>query len=230
LYGEINFFDRPKWWWEKSLKTNYLSRNIRLLQQLAKGLVSERFKQLAKESKLSRFSSRVVDPVLLVDLNLQVEREAIQLAEISLLELVTSERLKAELRRSAARIQKTFDIVYRDEEDPDANLFSAENLIQARMKCLHSRVQLYNSFLTVAEDVESPLELAERAFIKADRFAKKLEPILQADRAYYEELVRTAPQIHRFLIKKQSDSEIEKQEALWGEFQMEAFKSQQALS
>lgn len=212
------------------MKTDFLSRNLKILLQLVRSMVAERYKQLAREEKLSRFSSRIIDPALLLDLNLQVEREGIHLAELSLLQLVTEERLRAELRRSAMRIQKTFDAIYRNEnDDEDFKLFSSENLVQARVRCLYARVQLYNSFLTVAEEVDSPLRLCQRAFVQSDRFVKKLQPVFEMDRLYAEELVRSFPEMQRFMVKKQSDSELDKQEGLWREFQTEVFKRPPAL-
>jgi len=208
------------------LKTELIQRNMRLLSQLLRGIVAERYKQLAREAKLSKVSNQTIDPVLFVDLNMQVEREAVQLTEVSLLELVTAERLRAEMRRSALRIQKSFQLIYGDE---DMEVLSSESLVQARMRCLQARVQFYNSFLTVSEVVDSPTSLASRAFVNQERFTNKLSPVLDADRIYHEELVRTVPQLHRFLFRKQSDFEMQKQEALWKEFQGEAFRSPQAL-
>ncbi|TVQ80719.1 MAG: hypothetical protein EA369_01835 [Bradymonadales bacterium] len=210
------------------MKAEVLKRNIRLLSQLLRSIVGERFKQLAREEKLSKFSNQVIDPVLHLDLSLQMEREAIHLAEISLLELVTSERLSSELRRSALRVQEAHQSILAPDEDDE--FLKSENLVRARMKALQCRVQFYKAFLTVEESsVNTPLTLALKAFISKERFSKKLDPVLSADRDYFEELARAAPQIQRFLVKKQADIETQKSENLWREFENEVFRQPQAL-
>lgn len=204
----------------------YIERNAQVLIQLLKNVVADRYKRMAKEEVLSRFLSKNLDPVLLIDLHMRMEREAVQLTEMSLLELVNSERMNSELRKSSIRIQQAYQEIYGEELVPD---FAAESLVDLRMRCFRSRLEFYNSFLTVNEAVATSLELAAKAFHRAERFQKKLSSVFDADRNYADELVRQTNSIHRFMMRKQLDYEILKSEEIWLEFKTEAFKEPQAL-
>lgn len=205
-----------------------LKHNIQLLGQLTRYIVGECFKRMARDEMLSKFMSLQVDPALFVDLHLQIEREAIHLTEISLLELVTPDRLRNEMVKSGKKIQTGFELVY-GEENPVIKDFQNQSLIQFRELGLRSRVEFYNPFLTVSRKGENFLDLAILAYNSSDRFLKKIEGVLEADRRYNEQLVRQTESLHRFLMKKQTDYQFQKMDEIWKEFLQEAFRSPAAL-
>lgn len=210
------------------MNEDVVKHNIQVLGQLARWIVGERYKQMARDEVLSKFMSLQVDPILLVDMSLQLEREAIHLAEISLLALVTPDKMQIEARKSAKRIQDGYVQIY-GEENPVVRDFSSPSLLQLRQACIRARVDFYNPFLSIEHKGASPKDLAYHAYLKSDRFQKKVAGFLEADRRYGEELVRQTEQLHRFMMKKQVDVELSRAEALWSEFQLETFKEPQAL-
>ncbi len=210
------------------MNEDVLKHNIQVLQQLARQMVGERFKRMARDEVLSKFMSLQIDPALFVDLQLQVEREAIHLTEISLLTLVTPDRLQREIQKAARQLQQGFQNVY-GEENQVMKDFLSQSLVQMRESCLRARVDFYNPFLSQTEKAANPLQFAVSAYNRAEKFSKKLEGIIEADRRYNEELIRQTETMHRFLMKKQSEIELLKSEELWAEFQEEAFKTPAAL-
>lgn len=211
-----------------SPRKDVLGRNLQLVNQLAKLVVADRFKRMARDEVLSRFIQSSVDPVLLVDLNLRVDRESIHLAEMSLLSLVTAERMSAEIKRTAVSIQRSYQEVY-GEDSKMVKDFASPELVHLRTDCLRARVEFYKCFLVVHDTVSTIFELAVKAFNKAERFQSKLEPVINADRRYNDELVRETETTQRFLMRKQTDYEILKAEELWLEFKTQSFKEPQAL-
>lgn len=209
-------------------QSSALRRNIQFVARIARHIVTERFKRMAKDEVLSKFIQSHVDPILLVDINLQIDREAIDLAEMSLLTLVTGDRMSNELKRSAARIQKAYQDVYGEESDVVRD-FSSPELTYLRIDCFRARIELYKVLLIVQDEVGSAYELAVKAFKKAERFQSRIEALLLADKRYNEELVRSTEATHRFLMKKQTEYEISKSEELWLEFKSDSFKETQAL-
>lgn len=208
------------------MKSSRIERNAQILLQLLRALVTERYKRMAREEVLSRFMSGRLDPVLLIDLQMRAERDAVELTEVSLLELVTSDRMNAETKRSAIRIQQAYQEIYGEEIVPN---FLSDHLVDLRIRSLRSRIDFYNSFLSVPDELSNSLELAAKGFEKAERFEKKLSAVLDADQRYAEELVRQTDSIHRFMMRKQLDHELAKAKASWEEFLREAFKKPQAL-
>jgi len=208
------------------VKRELIQRNIHLLSQLLKNIIADRYKRMAKDEMLSRFISSRIDPVLLVDLSLQIERDSIELTEMSLLELVTPDRMAAEVKRSADRIQRVFAEIYGEEILEN---FLSEPLMDLRMQTIRSRIDFYNPFLTVEHEVESFFDLAAKAYVRAERFQKKMGNVVESDRQYNDELVRETNQLHRFMMRKQLDYEILKSEEIWLEFKTEAFKTPHAL-
>lgn len=208
------------------MSSNFVEANAKILLQLLKSVVTERYKQMAKEEVLSRFVTHNLDPVLLIDLNMRMEREAVELTEVSLLELVSSERMLNELQKSSARVQAAYQEIYGENVVGD---FSDSNLIEARQRCFQKRIEFYNSFLTANQICSNPLELGAVAFNKAERFQKKLSSLLAVDRSYADELVRQTSATYRFLMRRQMDYEILKSEEIWLEYKKEAFKEPQAL-
>lgn len=200
---------------------NRIQKNAGLLAQLLKNLTAERFKSMAKEESLSRYLAAPVDPVLLMDLNLQVERDAIQLTEMSLLALVTSERMRAELKRTATRLQKSFQSIFGDESIVD---FASDSLIEKRIQCLRTRVDFYNPFLSCSSEGSNIFDLARQAFLESERFETKLKRLLESDQDYLQTLVKETAELQRFLAKKQTDIEFQWIQKNWREFQHEAFK------
>lgn len=203
-----------------------LKLHTQTLSRLLQSLVTDRYKRMAKDEVLSRFVSSTVDPVLLVDRNLQVEREAVQISEMSLLKLVSSEQMKKELQKLVSSIQRSFQEIYQEGVVED---FLASALFEARLKSLDARTSFYRYFLTVSERVQDPLKLAQKGFSRAEVFQKKLEPIFEADHHLHNEMVRQTQSMHRFLMRKQLDYELLKSKEVWLEFKTEAFKTPQAL-
>ncbi len=198
-----------------------IKKHYKLLSHLLRSLVAERFKRMAKDESLFKFISSRIEPAVLVDHELQSEKEALDLAEMSLLELVSAERLEAELFKSASKLQANFQKVF----GPDVSKsFSSEGLIEKRMIWLGSRVGFYRSMLSISDSVDSPLELGARAFRNLKRFNEALSPILQSDRALADEVVQSTNSMFRFLMKKHFDYELENFETLWNEFKKEAFR------
>jgi len=204
-----------------------LQKNVGLLVRLLKTLVADRYKSMAKAENLSRYLSAGVDPVLIVDLNMQIERDAVQLTEMSLLELVTSDRMRAELMRTASRLQKSFQSVFGDESIVD---FCSDSLIGKRIQCLRSRIDFYNPFLSCNSKASHIFELVRDAYQESHRFEAKLGKLLDADRDYLQSLVKETAELQRFLAKKQTDLEYQWLERCWKDFQAAAFKKPAQLS
>jgi hypothetical protein len=203
-----------------------IEAHAKMLLQLLKSVVTERYKRMAKEEVLSRFMAQNLDPVLLIDLHMRMERDAVQLTEVSLLELVSSDRMINELKKSSVRIQAAYQEIYG--EDVVEN-FSHPHLIELRQRCFQKRIEFYNSFLTVNRSCANSLEMGAQAFNKAERFQKKLSNVFDVDRSYADELVRQTHTTYRFLMRRQTDYEILKSEEIWLEYKTEAFKEPQAL-
>lgn len=208
------------------MTSDFRQRNLHILGQLVKGIVSDRFKRMAKGEVLTRFSSVNIDPALLVDLAMQTEREALALTDMSLLDLVTPDRLASELRRSSLRIQNSYQEIYGESVVEN---FSSEPLVDLRLHSLRTRIDFYNPFLSIHSDVNDSLELAVMAFNRAERFQKSLSTVIESDRNYFDELIRQSNSMYRFMIRKQCDHELLKAEESWLEFKTEAFKKPQEL-
>lgn len=186
-----------------------------------KGLVAERFKRMAKDEVLFKFLSKKIEPAVLIDHYLQADREAMDLAEMSLLELVSSERLEAERFKSAQKIQSNFQRMFGEEAAGD---YVAEILIEKRAEWLSSRIDFYRRMLSISEEAESPLELAAAAFRNRKKFGDLLKAVSTSDRAFTEAVVGHTAALHRFLMKKHLDYELENSETLWNEYADEVFK------
>jgi hypothetical protein len=209
------------------MQKNILKHNYKMLAHLLKGLVAERFKRMAKDQVLFKFISRRLEPAVLIDLHLQTEREAMDLAEMSLLELVDSDRLAAELSKSAERIQKNFQRIFGTKEDSS---YTAEALVEKRSRGLSSRVDLYRRILSLEEKVESPMDLARKSFRNPKKFEIYLTLISKAEHDFSEAILSHTAPLHRFLMKKHFDYELANFEKLWMEYVKEAFKKTPELT
>lgn len=181
---------------------------------------------MAGEETLFRFVSGKVDPALLVDHALQAERESLDLAEMSLLELVDSSRMKAELQKSAESIQERLTQILNGVVGGN---FESPVLIDRRVLWLQARTHFYSRWMSYAGDVESPLELARKAFKRVKVFETSLEALAISDERYADELSRATTSLHRFLVRKHLDQELRQIRLLWDEFMTEAFKETRAL-
>lgn len=209
-----------------SLKSKKPNPRFQILAGLVKQVITDRFKRLAKDEVLSKFAAAQIDPALLVDHAFQAEREALELAEMSLLELVTSDRLDRELNVSSRRIQDALSKIYPEEVGAK---YPSDALIRSRTRWLRSRIDFYSRWLSVETDAETPLELAIETFRSLKNFNAKLEPVLEADRIYAEDMTKATAILFRLLMKKQLDHELETSEEIWREFAMEAFKPTKSL-
>lgn len=192
-----------------------------LLAHLIKTLVADRFKRMAKDEVLFKFLTSKVDPAVLVDYHLQSEKEALDLAEMSLLELVDSEKMNSELRKSAQRIQSNFQNIFRTSE---SDHFTDEPLIDHRMHWLRGRIHFYRKWLSFSGTATSPLELASSAFQNAKAFRSNLEVLQRTDKDCADETIKATAPLHRFLMKKHFDHELVNSHELWLEFADEAFR------
>jgi hypothetical protein len=199
----------------KAIKHNY-----RILAHLLKGLVSERFKRMAKDEVLFKFLSKRLEPAVLIDHYLQADREAMDLAEMSLLELVNSERLENELQKSAEKIQKNFQRMFGEQGAE----YVTKNLVEKRAEWLSTRVEFYRRMLSLSQECENPIQLGATAFRNQKRFADYLRPVSQSDREFAEAIVSHTEPLNRFLMKKHMDYELQNSENLWNEFADEIFK------
>jgi hypothetical protein len=201
---------------QELVRSHYL-----ILARLLKNLVSERFKQMARDEVLFKFVSSNIDPVLLVDLSLQAEREALDLADMSLLSLVDATRMEDELRRSSIRLQSRFQKIYGEEV---ADNYVSEKLLEVRIEWLRARVLFYRKWLSIADTASTALELGARAFSSSQSFESSLKVLEETQARWAEDIVKATKPLFRFLIKKQLDYESENASNLWQEFRSEAFK------
>ncbi|MBN8555101.1 MAG: hypothetical protein J0L93_06640 [Deltaproteobacteria bacterium] len=176
---------------------------------------------MAKDEVLFKFLSARVDPAILVDHALQSEREALDLAEMSLLELVDEERMQDILKKSADKIQHLFQNIFGDDR---AKEFISEDLLNQRMLWLRVRVEFYRKWLSYSEKVNSPTELAVKTFRSTKNFDANLNRLFKAEKDFAEETVSATHSLHRFLMRKQLDHEIKSFEDIWTDFKVEAFK------
>ena len=209
------------------MNPNLVKHHYKILAHLLRGLVAERFKRMAKDEVLFKFISHCIEPAILVDHNLQAEREALDLAEMSLLELVSQERLEAELQKSADRIQNNFQRMF---GQGVASNYASKDLISLRVNWLSSRVDFYRRMLSLSHEVESPAELGAKAFRSVKKFSICLDAVSKSDREFSEATVSSTNTLHRFLMKKHMDYDLKNSEALWGEFASEAFRKTPELT
>lgn len=115
-----------------------IRKNYKTLARLLKNLVAERFKRMAKDEVLSRFISSRIDPALLVDHALQAEKEALDLAEMSLLKLVSSDQMRTEIFKSAEKIQSNLQEVF---GSAIGGKMVSETLVELRAIWLGARIE-----------------------------------------------------------------------------------------
>jgi hypothetical protein len=192
-----------------------------ILAHLLKGLVAERFKRMARDEVLFKFISSRVDPAVLVDHSLRAEREALDLAEMSLLELVDSERMDAELHKSAEKIQSSFQKIFGNES---AKEFVSSELLHQRIRWLKVRIDFYRKWMGYSDEASSPTELAKKSFRSIKSFDSSLKVLFEIDRQCADEIVRATPSLNRFLMRKQLDYDLKSSEDVWQEFKQQAFR------
>lgn len=198
-----------------------------LVAHLIKTLIADRFKRMAKDEVLFKFLTTRVDPAVLVDFHLQAERSALDLAEMSLLTLVDSEKMNSELRRSAEHIQNNFQNIFRTDASEN---FVAETLVDHRMHWLRGRIHFYRKWLSLTTTADSPTDLAFKSFRNSKAFVSNLDVLFRTDRACADETIRATSSIHRFLMKKHFDYELKSSQELWNEFSEAAFRKTPELS
>lgn len=198
-----------------------------LLAHLLKSIVSDRFKRMAKDEVLFKFLSNKVEPAVLVDYHLQSEKEALDLAEMSLLELVDSEKMTAELLKSAERIQSNFHSIFCTDQSEN---FKSATLIEQRMHWLRGRIHFYRKWLSFSNTANSPIDLALKAFQNAKSFRSNLEVLERTDKSCADEIIRATAPLHKFLMKKHLDHELKNSHELWSEFADEVFRKTPELA
>lgn len=203
------------------MNSESVKKNAAVLLSCLTQMVKHRFKTMAKEEVLSRFLGTSIDPAVLMDLQLQVERESVQLTELSLLELVTAGRLEAEILKASERIQSSYGAIF--EQDAPVE-FASKHLVHQRARCFRTRVDLFNPFLTNTKLVDDCYRLAQVAFVEQDRFIKKIKSVLDADRSYDEALIKEASSMHRFMLTKQTRYTQELAEQFWVDFGGRSFR------
>jgi len=203
------------------IKAHYI-----ILAYLLRQLVTSRYKAMAKDRVLFKFISSRVDPALLIDHNLQAEKESLDLAEMSLLKLVDSDKMSGETRKSAEKIQASFQGIFGKDISKE---FHSESLIILREKWLNVRIHFYRKWLSLSEKAESPIDLAQRTFKTLKKFDENFEPLITTDKELSDEVVRLTESLHRFLMRKQFDYELKHSEILWNEFRVDAFKEKLSL-
>lgn len=204
----------------------HVRRHYKLLAHLLKNLTAERFKRMAKDEVLSKFISSRVDPALLIDHALHAEKEALDLAEMSLLKLVSPDHLRIEILKSAEKIQKSFEDVL--SKDIAKDLSSAE-LLDTRAIWLATRVEFFRRWLSIDDAAETPLELGRRAFRSRKGFESSIGRMLEADKLLADGLVSATNPLHRFLMKKQMEHELKNSDELWEELKEEIFRTVREL-
>ncbi|MDB5037187.1 MAG: hypothetical protein JWQ35_715 [Bacteriovoracaceae bacterium] len=209
------------------MRQKVIKHNYQVLAHLLKNIVAERFKRMAKDDVLFKFISNRIDPALLVDHNIQAEREAMDLAEMSLLKLVDSEHIDIELKKSADKIQKNFQRMFGENASKE---YLTKPLIESRVSWLSSRVDFYRRMLSLAEEVESPLELGSKAFRSLRNFNRCLRPITDADRKFADAIVQSTAALNRFLMRKHMDYELKNSEVIWNDYAGEVFRKSPELT
>jgi hypothetical protein len=197
-----------------------------LLALLLKQLVTERYKQFARDEVLSRFVSMGVEPVHLVDLALTSERAAIELAAKSLAGPITGGRLDHEISELALKLQQEVAKTY-----PDSVLdgFASDALLSVRRRWLRARIDFYSRWLSVDSSAKEIQDLARDVFHSAKKFNDKIEPLFRADSDLWDEMIRSTKPMYKLLMKRQSALEIEQSQRLWREFSALAFKQAKSL-
>jgi len=202
---------------------SHIKFNFPVLAHLLKSLSVDRFRRMARDEVLFKFIADRFDPAVLVDHLVQAEKEALELAEMSLLKLVDSEKLETQLHRSAEKIE-THALAILRETGP-----VSEALLQARVSWLDARVQFYRRWLSISDHFDSPIDLARAAFRSAKNFQKALDIVIDSERKLADEIVRQTPPLHRFLVRKQMNFEMKSVEEIWEDFTKEAFRETPAL-
>lgn len=197
-----------------------------LLAHLLKGFVAERFKRMARDEVLFKFLSSRIDPAVLVDHALQAEKEALDLTEMSLLQLVDSKRMEQELFRSGEKIQNAFQKIFGDDISKE---FNSERMIEKRTQWLAVRVDFYRKWISLSDDADSPKDLAAKAFRQVKTFEASLAVLHAIDKEFAEELIKSTNALYRFLMRKQMEHETQRSIEVWEEFKKEAFHKPAAL-
>jgi hypothetical protein len=205
-----------------TIKAHYI-----ILAYLLRQLVTERFKSMAKDRVLFKFISSRVDPALLIDHAIHAEKEALDLAEMSLLKLVDSDKMASEVHKSAFSIQSTLQGIFGDEVSKE---FASNSIVEIREKWLHVRIDFYRKWLSFSERCDSPIDLVHRTFSREKKFEDALSYVHKVDKMLADETVHLTNSLHAFLMKKQLDYELEHSKNLWAELQKDAFKEQAALT
>lgn len=203
------------------------NRKVRqALSLLIRELITDRFKKLARDESLSRFISGQIDPALLIDVSVQMEREALELTEKNLQQLLSSTTLQEEVEKTSRKIQSHLREVYGEEMGSE---FESESLLKARQTWLRDRVEFYSVWLSAQAQSSSLPLLAYEVFKTEKNFKQKVGKILSSDANLRKEIIRCTPSTFRLLMKKQFDLEQKCDEALWKDFSAEVFRETKAF-
>jgi len=200
--------------------------SYQILLRLIREIITDRFKSLARDELLSKFIAGHTDPALLVDHALQAERESLDLAEMSLFTLITSDLLDMELRKSAVKIQESLKRVYVEDVSKS---YLTEGVQAARVGWIRARVDFYARWLSTQSSALTATELVRDVFRRQGGFDERLTKLFESEKILNDEIVRATPPIFRLLMTKQLGLDLERSKEIWAEFAGDAFKETKAL-
>lgn len=203
------------------------AESAKLLSVLIKEIITDRFKKMARDEKLTKFLASKIEPAKLVDFHVSAEREALQLSVERVEESLAGGELDRAIQEAALRVQTNFQQIYGSDVLP---INQAPELLVARSQWLRSRVDFYTRWINVKASEGSAKDLALAAFRSEKAFRKYLEQIFSADETLCQEVVRSTNPTFRLLMKKQFELESEQARLLWDACSKTWFKAKRELS
>jgi len=202
-------------------------RSAKLLSSLLKKIITDRFKQMARDEKLTRFLASKTDPAQLVELHVSAEREALQMALLRVDKGLAGGELDRSLQEIALQIQIRFQKIYGSDVLP---INQASQLLDARTQWLRTRVDFYTRWLGVRVEADSAEDLARAAFRSQKAFQKYLRQISLADEALSKEILKSTNPTFRLMMKHQMELEDEQARSIWDSCAKLWFKETKELS
>ncbi len=199
-----------------------IKRNYSLAAQMMTLIVKDAFKLMARDETLSRFLIDSTEPAYIIDLQIMAQREALQLAEIALLELIDSRRWKEQLTASSKRIQERFQDSFGEK---GAITYLAQDLLDQRFEWLDLRAQFFRQLLSLRVDAESPSQLLREAFRKREVYDEWLQKLYQSEKDLAQKILSVSPALIRFLLMKYFECERDAMLNTGREYGDEAFKT-----
>ena len=203
------------------------SHSARLLSNLIKEIITDRFKQMARDEKLTKFISTKIEPAQLVEFHVRAEREALQISVQRVESSLAGSTLERALQDSAVRIQSDFQKAYGSDVLP---VNQSTDLVVTRVQWLRTRVDFYTRWLGVHSSQSSAEDLARAAFRSEKAFRKYLGQISRADEELSKEVLRSINPTFRLLMKRQFELEAEQARSLWESCVKLWFKETKELS